>query len=76
MDWLKKYDRVIQCAKTTIRLTKGGGTTVEFVAAKQLNQISTINQAKVTALGEIRVVQKYPNVFPEDFPGMPLGVPY
>jgi hypothetical protein len=38
-----KYDRVIQCAKMTIRLTKEGGTTVEFVAAKQLNQISTIN---------------------------------
>jgi hypothetical protein len=34
MDWLGKYDRVIQCAKRTIRLTKEGGTMVEFVAAK------------------------------------------
>jgi hypothetical protein len=36
-----------------------------------LNQTSTVNQAKVTALKEIRVVQEYPDVFPEDLPGMP-----
>jgi hypothetical protein len=52
-------------------LTKEGGTIVEFVATKQLNHISTVNQAKVTALEEIRVVQEYPNVFSKDLPGMP-----
>jgi hypothetical protein len=31
MDWLRKYDRVIQCAKRTVRLTKEGGITVEFI---------------------------------------------
>jgi hypothetical protein len=36
-----------------------------------LNQITTVNQAKVTTLEEIRVVQEYPDVFPEDFLGMP-----
>jgi hypothetical protein len=71
MDWLRKYDRVIQCAKRIVRLTKEDGTTIEFVATKQSNQASTVNQAKVTALEEIRVVQEYPNVFPEDLPGMP-----
>jgi hypothetical protein len=64
MDWLRKYDRVIQCAKRTVRLTKEDGTIIEFVAAKQSNQASTVNQAKVTALEEIRVVQEYPDVFP------------
>jgi hypothetical protein len=59
MDWLRKYDRVIQCAKRTVRLTKEDGTTIEFVAAKQSNQASTVNQAKVAALEEIRVVQEY-----------------
>jgi hypothetical protein len=67
----KKYDGVIRCAKRIIALTKEGGTTVEFVAIKQLNQIGTINQAKVTALKEIRVVQEYTDVFSEDLPGMP-----
>jgi hypothetical protein len=63
MDWLRKYDGVIQCAKKTVRLTKEDGTTIEFVAAKQSNQASTVNQAKV--------VQEYPDAFPEDLPGMP-----
>jgi hypothetical protein len=71
MDWLRKYDGVIQCAKRTIRLTKEDRTTIEFVATKQSNQASTVNQAKVTALEEIRVVQEYLDVFPEDLPGMP-----
>jgi hypothetical protein len=32
-----------------------------------------LNQTNVKALEEIRVVQEYPNVFPEDLPGMPLN---
>jgi hypothetical protein len=32
MDWLRKYDGVILCAKRAIQLTKEDGTTVEFVA--------------------------------------------
>jgi hypothetical protein len=43
MDWLSKYDRVIQCAKTAIRLTKKNGTTVEFVAAVQADQASMLS---------------------------------
>jgi hypothetical protein len=38
MDWLSKYDGVIQCAKKAVRLTKKDGTTVEFVAAVQADQ--------------------------------------
>jgi hypothetical protein len=30
-----------------------------------------LNQTKLTALKEIRVVQEYPDVFPEDLSGMP-----
>jgi hypothetical protein len=52
-------------------LTKEDGTTIEFVAAKQSNQASTVNQEKVTTLEEIRVVQEYPDVFLEDLSGMP-----
>jgi hypothetical protein len=31
MDWLSKYDRVIQCTRKAVRLTKKDGVTVEFV---------------------------------------------
>jgi hypothetical protein len=71
MDWLRKYDGVIQCAKRTVRLTKEDGITIEFVAATQSNETSMLNRTKATALEEIRVVQEYPNVFPEDLLGMP-----
>jgi hypothetical protein len=69
MDWLRKYDRVILCAKRAIRLTKEDGTIVEFNVAMQADQASLLNQVQGISLDEIRVVQKYPNVFPEDLPG-------
>jgi hypothetical protein len=37
MDWLSKYDRVIQRAKKVVRLTKKDGATFEFVVAVQLD---------------------------------------
>jgi hypothetical protein len=52
-------------------LTKKDGTTVEFVATVKADQAGMLSQMKVTALEEILVVQEYPNVFPEELPGMP-----
>jgi hypothetical protein len=52
-------------------LTKKDGTTVEFVAVVQADQASMLSQMKVTTLKEILVVQEYPDVFPEELPGMP-----
>jgi hypothetical protein len=71
MDWLSKYDRVIQCTIKAVRSTKKDETTVEFVAAVQADQASMLSQMKVTSLEEILVVQEYPDVFPEELPGMP-----
>jgi hypothetical protein len=52
-------------------LTKKDGTTVEFVAIVQADQASMLSQMKVIALEEILLVQEYPDVFPEELPGMP-----
>jgi hypothetical protein len=71
MDWLRKYDRVILCAKRAIRLTKEDGTIVEFSAAIQAEQVSLLNKVHGTSLNEIEVAQEYPDVFPEDLLGMP-----
>jgi hypothetical protein len=71
MDWLSKYDGVIQCIKKAIRWTKKDGTIVMFVAAVQADRASMLSQMKVTALEEILVVQEYPDVFPEELTGMP-----
>jgi hypothetical protein len=56
MDWLSKYDGIIQCTKKVVRLTKKDGTIVEFVAALQADQASMLSQMKVTALEETLVV--------------------
>jgi hypothetical protein len=71
MDWLSKYDRVIQCARKAVKLTKKDGTSVEFVAMVQSGLNSKLNHTKAIALEDIRVVQDYPNVFPKELPGMP-----
>jgi hypothetical protein len=71
MDWLRKYDRVILCGKRAIRLTKEDGTIVEFNAAIQAEQVSLLIKVQGTSLNEIRIAQEYPDVFPEDLPGMP-----
>jgi hypothetical protein len=71
MDWLRKYDRVIQCARKAMRLTKKDGTTVKFVAMVQLYQGSMLNQTKAIALEDIRGFHEYPDVFLEELTGMP-----
>jgi hypothetical protein len=37
----------------------------------QVEQVSLLNRVQGTSLNEIRIAQEYPNVFPEDLPGMP-----
>jgi hypothetical protein len=70
MDWLSKYDGVIQCVRKAVKPTKKDGTSVEFVAMVQSGSDSKLNQTKAIALEDIRVVQDYPDVFPEELPGM------
>jgi hypothetical protein len=54
-----------------VKLTKKDGTSVEFVAMVQLGLDSKLNQTKAIALEDIKVVQDFPDVFPEELPGMP-----
>jgi hypothetical protein len=71
MDWLRKYDGVILCAKRAIRLTKEDGTIMEFSAAIPAEQVSLLNKVQGTSLNEIGIAREYPDVFPEELPGMP-----
>ena len=56
MDWLKKYDGIIHCAKRTVQLTNGNGVKVEFVAANSTKSASMLNQMKGKTMDEIKVV--------------------
>jgi hypothetical protein len=49
MDWLRKYDGVILCAKRAIRLTKEDGTIREFKVAIPVEQVSLLNKVQGTS---------------------------
>ncbi|KAK1661031.1 hypothetical protein QYE76_049190 [Lolium multiflorum] len=71
MDWMAKHHGLIDCAKKAITMTSSTGIIIEHVS-ERLPRNFTCNQsvAKPT-LDQIRVVCRYPDVFPDDLPGMP-----
>jgi hypothetical protein len=70
MEWLRKYDGLILCAKRAIYLTREDGITVAFIVVIFTNQLSLLNQVKGTFIDEIRIVQNYSDVFSEELLGM------
>jgi hypothetical protein len=47
------------------------GTIVQFSAAIPAEQVSLLNKVQETSLDDIGIVWEYPDVFPEELPGMP-----
>jgi hypothetical protein len=70
MDWLQKHAWVIQCRKKLVLLTSLQGERIEYVSTPSSNN-GTVNSVEGKALEDIRVVIDFPDVFPEDLPGMP-----
>jgi hypothetical protein len=71
MGWLTACDAVKQCAKRSILLTSPAGERFEFAADPAPSNASVVNKLDGAALEDIRVVCDYPDVFPEELPGMP-----
>jgi hypothetical protein len=76
MDWLSKYKVFIDCAKKSIKLTTPKGKEMEFVAEPVVTTKGVANHVKVNQLDasqglEVLVVNEFPDVFPEELPGMP-----
>jgi hypothetical protein len=71
MDWLGMHDATIQCAKRTGLLTGPKGEKIELVADPPSDAGGSVQQLEGQSLEDIRVVCKYPDVFPEELPGMP-----
>jgi hypothetical protein len=73
---LSKYKVLIDCAKKSVKLTTLEGKEMEFVAELVVTAKGVANHAKVNQLdasqgSEVPVVNKFPDVFPEELPGMP-----
>jgi hypothetical protein len=76
MDWLGKHKVLIDCAKKSVKLTTLDGKELEFVAelvvtAKGIANRVKINQLDASQGSEVLVVNEFPDVFPEELPGMP-----
>jgi hypothetical protein len=76
MDWLSKHKVLIDCAKKSINLTTLDGKEMEFVAepvvtAKGVSNRANSNQLDASQGTIVLVVSEFPNVFPEELPGMP-----
>ena len=54
---------------STVQLTHTDGTFVEYSAPQEESEVIKLNQ--VEAVEAIRVVSEFPDVFPEELPGMP-----
>nr|ABA92080.1 retrotransposon protein, putative, Ty3-gypsy subclass [Oryza sativa Japonica Group] len=68
MDWLARYKGVIDCANRKVTLTSNDGRVVTVYALSSESLRSRLNQI---TLEEIPIVREYPDVFPDDLPGMP-----
>nr|ABA93015.2 retrotransposon protein, putative, Ty3-gypsy subclass [Oryza sativa Japonica Group] len=68
MDWLARYKGVIDCANRKVTLTSNDGRVVTVHALSSESLRSRLNQM---TLEEIPIVREYPDVFPDDLPGMP-----
>jgi hypothetical protein len=76
MDWLSKHKVLIDYAKKSVKPTTPNGKELEFVtepvvATKGVANCAKVNQLDASQGYEVPVVNEFPNVFPEELPGMP-----
>jgi hypothetical protein len=77
MDRLSKHKVLIDCTKKSIKMTTLDEKELEFVeepivTTKGVANRAKVNQMEVSQGFGVPVVNVFPNVFPEELPGMPL----
>jgi hypothetical protein len=76
MEWLSKYNVLIDYAKKSVKLTTPEGKEMDFVTEPVVTAKGVANRVKVNQLdacqgSEVPVVNEFSDVFPEELPGMP-----
>jgi hypothetical protein len=71
MDWMKQHRAVIQCQKKVVVLTTPKGDKISVEVAIQPPPTATMNQLSDDDNQPERVVDEFPDVFPDDLLGMP-----
>jgi hypothetical protein len=70
MDWMTTYAGVIDCVNRAITLSTPEGKRIRYKSIMDFNDIR-LNHLKGVSLEEVAVVREYPDVFPDELPGMP-----
>ena len=71
MDWLKANKAVIDCTKHSVSLPTSTGHIVFSPSQTPSVQLFALNANPLPELESIPVVCDFPDVFPEELPGMP-----
>ncbi|GJT65882.1 putative reverse transcriptase domain-containing protein [Tanacetum coccineum] len=74
MDWLSKYQAVIVCAEKIIRIPYGNETLIIRGCQVFLAHVTTKeaeDKSEEKRLEDVPIVRDFPEVFPEDLPGLP-----
>ena len=70
MDWLTQYKGVISCSPRYIEITHPSGHII-CCKPNQGKIVSMLCALEANTVEEVTVVNEYPDVFPEELPGMP-----
>jgi hypothetical protein len=71
MDWMSKYQGHIDCAQKAITVTSSDGVQIEHIATMPSRKAYYKKSVLGPTLDKVPVVCEYPDVFPEELPGMP-----
>jgi hypothetical protein len=71
MDWMTKYQGHIDCAQKAISMTNSEGVQIEHIATMPSRKAYYKKSVSGPTLDQVPVVCAYPDVFPEELPGMP-----
>src|ERR1041384_7970614 len=71
MDWLSRQNAVLDCKAKSVKLTHPSGKTIDYTSPSSGTKMHTLNVLPLTDLEDIPVVRDFPDVFPEELPGMP-----
>jgi hypothetical protein len=72
MDWMSKYQGHIDCARKAITVTSSDGVRIEHIVTMPSRKAYYKKSISGPTLDQVLVVCEYPDVFPEELPGMPL----
>src|SRR3954462_3523132 len=73
MDWLVKYKAKIDFPSKTVLLTHDSGAEIWYTCGSTAGsaQLYALNAVVAPLIEEVRVVCDFPDVFPEELPGIP-----